>query len=147
MVRLWNFFVRFIILLLVCLSFDYNCFAFENVQVSKVARVYDGDTIELKLKKNTSIRLIGVDCYETAKINRAYKQAYIKNIPIEEVVRRGLLAKKELNKIIKSNHYKVFFKCEGIDDYGRLLGEIYTLDGKSINEIMKNSYYCYPFEY
>lgn len=43
----------------------------------EVLEVYDGDTIKVKVNNGNDflIRLQGIDCYETSKINRAYKQA------------------------------------------------------------------------
>lgn len=146
MIRFKFFLIRFIIILLVFI-FPKHVFSFENSQFAKVGKIYDGDTIELKLKEPTPIRLTGIDCFETSNINRTYKQAYLYNISIEEVIKRGILAKKELTKIISKNGYKIYFKCDGIDKYGRLLGQIYTLNGQNINDIMKKSKYCYPFKY
>ena len=50
----------------------------------------DGDTIDVKIEKNTfPVRLIGIDCYETGRIHRAYRQAYDNNLSIDEVIARG----------------------------------------------------------
>ena len=34
------------------------------------------------------LRLVGIDCYETKNINRAYKQAYTDNLTVEEVIKK-----------------------------------------------------------
>ena len=69
--------------------------AYASIPV-EVLKILDGDTIKVKLDSGNkfSIRLIGIDCYETNKINRAYKQAYVNDISIEEVVKRGEDARK-----------------------------------------------------
>ena len=44
---------------------------------AQVIKVTDGDTIEVLIdNKQETVRLLGVDCYETYPNNRAYKQAY-----------------------------------------------------------------------
>ena len=39
----------------------------------EVLKIYDGDTIKVKIDNGNkfSIRLVGIDCYETSKIHRA----------------------------------------------------------------------------
>lgn len=131
-----------IIFSLLCLT-TLNTFAREGFQRARVYRVYDGDTVQLGLEsKPTSIRLVGIDCFEISKNYRAYKQAYEYNITIEEVLKRGNAAKEILNKIIADDGNEVYFKCTGVDKYGRLLGSIYTKNHKDINTIMLNSGYC-----
>lgn len=56
----------------------------------KIVNITDGDTIKAKIDKNEfSVRLVDIDCYETSKIHRAYRQAYDNCIKIDEVVKRG----------------------------------------------------------
>lgn len=132
--------------LIITLIMFLNCLpilAVQNLQYAKVTRVMDGDTVQLKLKSNSpSIRLIGIDCYETSAINRAYKQAYANHIPLDEVISKGLKAKHLMTQIMKQNNYTVYFECTGTDYYGRLLGVLYTKDGKNINTMMQNSGFC-----
>ena len=46
--------------------------------------------ITVRIEKNTfPVRLIGIDCYETGRIHRAYHQAYDNNLSIDEVIARG----------------------------------------------------------
>ena len=50
----------------------------------RIVKILDGDTVRAKINDNIfSIRLIGIDCYETTPNNRAYKQAYNNNLTIE----------------------------------------------------------------
>lgn len=137
---------KFIIIIFMLIS---PALSAEHLQYAKVTRVMDGDTVQLKLKSNSpSIRLIGIDCYETSAINRAYKQAYANHIPLDEVIEKGLKAKQIMTQIMKQNNYTVYFECTGTDYYGRLLGVLYTKDGKNINTMMQNSGFCpkYVFE-
>lgn len=136
------------VLLFSLLSFSTAVFAVENLQFAEVKKVLDGDTVLLDLEeKPTPIRLTGIDCFETNKIQRAYKQAYVNNLTIEEVLEKGIVAKKNLSRIIKENHSKVYFKCTGVDKYSRLLGTIYTTENQDINKIMVDSGYCTKFVY
>ena len=91
----------------------------------EVVKVIDGDTIKVKIKNNKfSIRLTGIDCPETSKIHRAYKQAYIEKTDIDEVVKKGVEAKVHLENLYK-NSKTVSFEFEGIDKYARALGVVW----------------------
>ena len=65
------------IMALVIMVLSLSAFASERVQVT-LSRIYDGDTIEVINEQNLkeNIRLIGIDCFETKEIHRAYTQAY-----------------------------------------------------------------------
>ena len=42
-----------------------------------ITKIYDGDTVGARIEGEVFlVRLKGVDCYETMRINRAYRQAY-----------------------------------------------------------------------
>lgn len=66
----------------------------------KLVKIIDGDTIQVKIDNNKfQVRLIGIDCYETIKIHRAYRQAYENNLSIEEVLKKGIFSKKYLENL------------------------------------------------
>ena len=46
----------------------------------------DGDTVRVKIDTGNkfNIRLQGIDCFEVVKIHRAYRQAYLENLTIDE---------------------------------------------------------------
>ena len=68
-----------------------SCFAKTKIEL---VEIYDGDTIKAKINKEEfSLRLIGVDCFETSTINRTYKQAYENNLKIQDVIKQGENAK------------------------------------------------------
>ncbi len=58
-------------------------------------KIYDGDIIQAKVNNGNkfSIQLTGIDCYETSKIHRAYKQAYVDKLTINEVIKKGFVRK------------------------------------------------------
>ena len=113
----------------------------------EIIKIHDGDTIRAKLKNGNefNIRLVGIDCYETSKIHRAYKQAYIDKLDINDVIDKGLKAKeylKELNKKEKD----VSFLFMGLDKYNRVLGVLY-FDNENINQKLVNENYCKVYEF
>lgn len=116
--------------------------------VVEVPSAPDGDTIKIKLPQGVySVRLVGIDCYETSKIHRAYKQAYENSLTIEEVIKKGNEATDYLVEILKKSNNRVKFQLEGIDKYGRFLGVIYDKNGNNINKMMMNNGMCLPYEY
>lgn len=107
-------------------------------QQATLLKVFDGDTILVRVnKKEESVRLLGIDCYETYANNRAYKQAYTDKITVEKVVEQGLEAKYYVQKILKPND-TVFLETEKSerDKYGRLLAYVYLKDGTMLNKLL-----------
>ncbi len=124
-------------LLLILLVFSQATFADVRTPVELV-RISDGDTVVARIDKNEfKIRLIGIDCYETAKINRAYKQAYQNNLSIDEVVDKGLNSKRYLEELYAQNkNSKTSIEFKGLDIYNRVLGVLY-FDKLNVNENLK----------
>lgn len=114
----------------------------------QITKIIDGDTIEAKINNNPFIiRLIGIDCYETCKIHRAYHQAYDNNISIDDVIARGLESKKYLQQLYKSNRSKQSqFEFRGVDKYGRVLGILY-LNDININQKLLENGGCMKYEH
>ena len=114
-----------------------------NVQLAQVKRVVDGDTIHIYTGYQViKVRLYGIDCMETSKIYRAYRQAYENKTSIEDIIKQGNFATSELEKIIKENNNHVYFKTMGIDVSGRLLAILYDKNMTNINDKMLNTGYC-----
>ena len=119
----------------------------ENLTPIEVVKIKDGDTIEAKIDKNKfPVRLIGIDCYETGKINRAYKQAYFNNLTIEEVVVRGKTSKEFLEKLYQNSNKNIYLDFRGLDIYKRALGVVY-FDKLNVNEVMKEKGGCLIYDY
>ena len=116
----------------------------ENIKITKVT---DGDTVKGIINgKEMSIRLSGIDCYETSKRDRAYKQAYLNKMSIEDVVKRGKESKEILTNILKSNN-NITVRFTDIDKrYNRNVGIIYAGD-INVNEYMVQNGGCMMFEY
>lgn len=133
----------YLMLLLFLLCTKANCEA--KIPI-KILKIYDGDTVYVQLNNGNkfSLRLIGIDCYETSKIHRAYRQAYEDNIKIETVIEKG----KDATNYLKTLHKKsndIFFDLAGIDKYGRALGVLY-FNNTNINELLLKENYCKPYD-
>lgn len=110
----------------------------------KIVKILDGDTVRAKINDNIfSIRLIGIDCYETTPNNRAYKQAYNNNLTIDEVIKNGKFSKKYLINLYKKSNVQTF-EFMGLDYYKRPLGILY-FDDVNINQKMLNHGGCLKF--
>lgn len=116
----------------------------ENIKITKVT---DGDTVKGIINgKEMSIRLSGIDCYETSKRDRAYKQAYLNKMSIEDVVKRGKESKEILTNILKNNN-NITIRFTDVDKrYNRNVGIIYAGD-INVNEYMVQNGGCMMFEY
>ena len=110
----------------------------------KIVKILDGDTVRAKINDNIfSIRLIGIDCYETTPNNRAYRQAYNNNLTIDEVIKNGKFSKKYLINLYKKSNVQTF-EFMGLDYYKRPLGVLY-FDNVNINQKMLNHGGCLKF--
>jgi len=106
----------------------------------KVERVVDGDT--LLLTNGEKVRLIGIDAPESKPNPRAEKQAAMEGKDLKNIILMGEEATKFVRSLIKpGDEVRIEFDVEKRDRYGRLLGYIYLLDGRMINEeIVKAGY-------
>ncbi len=110
----------------------------------RIVKILDGDTVRAKINDNIfSIRLIGIDCYETTPNNRAYRQAYNNNLTIGEVIKNGKFSKKYLINLYKNSNVQTF-EFMGLDYYKRPLGVLY-FDDVNINQKMLNHGGCLKF--
>ena len=122
---------------ILALLFLLSCSA-DNLVSVDVVEIYDGDTIGAKI--------IGIDCYETTKNNRSYKQAYLDNLNIDDVIQKGKYSKNYLKKLYKKNNSDIYFGFMGIDKYSRALGILY-FNGLNVNEKMKTQGGCKSYIY
>lgn len=138
---------RFIITMLIILSVTEIVTAKACLENIKITKVTDGDTVKGIINgKEMSIRLSGIDCYETSKRDRAYKQAYLNKMSIEDVVKRGKESKEILTNILKNNN-NITVRFTDIDKrYNRNVGIIYAGD-INVNEYMVQNGGCMMFEY
>ena len=108
----------------------------ENKISTELVKIIDGDTIILRVDKNEfPARLIGIDCFETNVNNRAFKQAYLNNLSVDNVLLKGKNSKKYLKNLYK-NTDKTYFEFKGLDIYKRVLAVVY-FDDINVNNSMK----------
>lgn len=119
-----------------------------NVELAKVKRVVDGDTLNLYTGSEIiKTRLFAIDCMETSKNHRAYRQAYDNNLSIEEVINRGEKATMALKRIISENNNYVYFRTLGVDKYNRLIAILYNRNFENINDMLVKTGYCLIYKY
>ncbi len=131
-------FKNLVITLATCIFFNFYSLAKEQ---SKVVEVIDGDTILVEYQgKKETVRLIGIDCYETYPNNRAYKQAYTDGINVEKVIEKGKLAGIYTQTLVKKgDKITLEFEENKRDKYKRLLAYVYLKNGKMLNEQLLKS--------
>ena len=126
-----------------------GCLVFAETKIPvQHIKIKDGDTIDVKIEKNTfPVRLIGIDCYETGRIHRAYRQAYDNNLSIDEVIARGKQSTAYLENLYRANkNNQVYIDFKGVDIYGRALGVIY-FDKLNVNEDLQKNGGCMIYNY
>lgn len=123
-------------------------YASTNKIVIDVVKIIDGDTMKVKLENNTfSVRLVGIDCFESAEVNnyRAYKQAYENKIEITNVIQHGIRSTNYVKDLYK-NSKKQYLEFKGLDKYKRVLGVIY-FDDLNVNEELLKKNICPSYIY
>lgn len=101
---------------------------FTEGEVVDVARVIDGDTIELQNKKN--VRLLGIDAAELSK-NECFAQEAVSFL-------RSLIEGKQI--LVKGDTLN-----SNKDKYGRLLRYVF-IDGQNMNELLLREGYVYYYD-
>jgi micrococcal nuclease len=110
--------------------------------------VVDGDTIKVRFdSKITTVRLIGIDSFETRLNDKAYRQAYQNDITVEEVLKRGEMAKEYLKDRLK-NQKEFYFEYDEdfLDRYGRVLGYLWLNEDEMLNLEMVCKGYAMPLK-
>lgn len=123
-----------------------NCEDFcPNFSYGKVIKVYDGDTITVGTYLSNSniayqfqVRLMGVDTPELRTRDKIEKQA-------------GLFVRDRLRELLMEQIVKI--DIEGMDKYGRILGNIYVSnigdDNTTylhVNQWLLDNNYAYPYQ-
>lgn len=76
----------------------------------------DGDTISITLREGrASVRLTGIDCFESKMNDRVYLQMRKNYLTKGEILDKGIKAKKILNEIISQNSDEIWLNITGID--------------------------------
>jgi len=104
---------------------------------AKLIRVIDGDTIDAMIDLGFNmwakkrVRLNGIDTPETRTRDLNEKA-------------RGIKAKERLIEILNNSGNEFIIVSQGVDKYGRCLGEIFIND-KSVNKILLDEGLAVPY--
>ena len=101
-----------------------------------VVRVVDGDTFEITYYgQHERIRLIGIDTPESRKNIKAERDANRSGEDIKTIVSQGKEAANFVKSLVKpGGKVSIEFDVQQRDRYGRLLGYVYSPNGKMLNE-------------
>lgn len=93
----------FFIMIAVSIAHTAQCANPDYMIKPKIINVIDGDTIKIWTKERpVSVRLTGIDCYETSD-NNHIKYQRGKGLTDEQIIEKGLLARKELIKTLRAH--------------------------------------------
>ncbi len=90
---------------------------------SRVAWVYDGDTI--KLSDGRRVRFIGIDCPESRMNDKLRRDARRRGVPESVLMQRGQKASYFTREMLLSRKVRLEFDAERRDSYGRLLAYVF----------------------
>ena len=117
----------------------------------RVVRVIDGDTYKVLYQgKEWSVRLIGIDCPESRKNRKAYRDAERTGGDIHTIIALGRAAKEFVKKYIKPGETVYLeFDVQQVDRYGRLLAYVWLDSNKTrmMNEILVREGYAQVYTF
>ncbi|MEI8135608.1 MAG: thermonuclease family protein [bacterium] len=113
-----------------------------------VSRVVDGDTFEFAIESDTiSLRIIGIDAYETRHGARLDSQAAHAKISVDSALSLGKLAKQFADSLLSHKEVLIVrdYRNENFDTYNRLLRHVYYFEGQTTLDfgvLMLNRHYA-----
>ena len=114
----------------------------EGVTVAKeparVMRIINGDTLNVLYQgKWEEIKLLGLDMPETMLNDRVYEKALKNSTTPAEIINRGLTGREFVKKYLQyGSQIWIEFDVQKRDHFSRLLGYVYLIDGRMLNEII-----------
>ena len=122
-------------------TFDSCSKLFDNEYntIARVVDIYDGDTCTIVMKFNNiynkfTVRLNGIDtCEMKAKSIDNKKKAYLARDRLISLITNTIvpsdgLPRKNIRELLNRDVYLINICITGTDKYGRLLGNLYSLD-------------------
>lgn len=115
-----------LLLLIFCIAFQNECInpLIDDKAIVQVYSIVDGDTFKIKVKNDIfSIRILGLDCYETKRNKRLKEQAIKNNITLDSALYLGLEAKRLCDSLLTGKTVTILRdrKENNFDVYNRLL--------------------------
>lgn len=108
--------------------------------VATIIKINDGDTISALFHNEIiPIRLIGIDCFEAKRNKHAKLQSIFYGLSYDEIYEKGKQSKKILKNVLQ-NHRYIRVKWDKRDSFGRILGQVYLDDIKSVDAVDINLY-------
>ena len=120
--------MRVIVFILLCLVVPYISCAHDfqpAYDICNVIRVVDGDTFKAncKFRGDITVRLLGIDTYESAKNRHALKQVSLTK-SLEDVIENGKRAKQCLIDEVEGDTVLIELSDRRYGVYGRLLANV-----------------------
>lgn len=110
----------------------------------KLIRVVDGDTIVIDYNgSHEKIRLIGIDTPEASINPKTHRDAKRSKTDVDTIIAQGKKATTFVEQVFMDEEFVlVEFDVQKRDRYQRLLGYIYLIDGRMLNEMIVRSGYA-----
>lgn len=108
----------------------------EQVRAQEVEFVFDGDSFRADMGVLTQgVRLVGIECPEGTPSAKARRDAKRLGMKMKDYLRYGDQAADLTRKLLpKHGKFRIEYDAEKRDKYGRLLGYVFTPDGRMVNE-------------
>jgi len=105
---------------------------------ARVMRIINGDTLNVLYQgKWEEIKLLGLDMPETMLNDRVYEKALKNSTTPAEIINRGLTGREFVKKYLQyGSQIWIEFDVQKRDHFSRLLGYVYLIDGRMLNEII-----------
>jgi micrococcal nuclease len=105
---------------------------------ARVMRIINGDTLNVLYQgKWEEIKLLGLDMPETTLNDRVYEKALKNSTTPAEIINRGLTGREFVKKYLQyGSQIWIEFDVQKRDHFSRLLGYVYLIDGRMLNEII-----------
>jgi len=117
-------------------------FSFNGQRVTaRVSRVYDGDTVFVVFPHADYLYsfVVRMKGYDSAEMRVS------KSNPHRDVIKaKAVSAKMALSELVLGK--KVILVCHEHDKYGRLLADVYTMDGLHVNKYMIDEKHGIPYD-
>ena len=105
---------------------------------ARVMRIISGDTLNILYHgKWEEIKLLGLDMPETTLNDRVYEKALKNSTTPDVIINRGLTGREFVKKYLQyGSQIWIEFDKQKRDRFSRLLGYVYLIDGRMLNEII-----------